>query len=538
MQPRASCMQLQILKPVVAISSYLKHIKKCLPVKRFVHRHPQSNLHFAMPETPAPLVSDKIPVQYVGESKSAIEQNGGFEPALVSQSNDDRIANSNFTTVVFVEITTEQFTMNQADSLQNAEPTSIELEDAESADDGFDRVEDAVAAIKAGKPVIVVDAKDRENEGDFICAAEHITPEIINFMLRHGAGVLCVPMTAEFADRLELYPAVANVPNNTPFHTNFLVQVDHIDSGTGVSTENRARTVRELANPNSQPSDFMKPGHISPLLAKEGGVLRRAGHTEATVDLCRMAGLQPVGCLIEILSPSGSGMANGPELQEMAREFDIPIITITRLIRYRREREQLVKRVVEVPIKTADYGTPSFVAYEVQHEDQEPLAIVWGDLSSVEAPLIRMHSSCFTGDVLGSLRCDCGDQLHMAMTMISKEGAGAVVYLPQEGRGIGLVAKLKAYELQDQGFDTVEANLKLGFKSDLRDYMVGLQILKDLGLKKIRLLTNNPKKTGAFEKWVDLKVVEQIPIIAPCDTHRKKYMDTKRDKMGHSLPKE
>lgn len=431
--------------------------------------------------------------------------------------------------------------MNHPDGGPIADINNEVLIDEESDEfdvhDEFDHVEDAVAAIKAGKPVIVVDAKDRENEGDFICAAELITPEIVNFMLRKGAGVLCTPMVKEFADRLELQPAVVNASNDTPFHTNFLVQVDHVESGTGVSPENRARTVQELANPKSKPTDFVKPGHISPLLAKEGGVLRRAGHTEATVDLCRMAGLQPVGCLIEILSPSGHGMASGEELFAMAKEFDLPIISITRLIRYRREREQLVKRVVDVSIKTEDYGEPRFIAYEVQHEDQEPMAIVWGDLHSVEAPLIRMHSSCFTGDVLGSLRCDCGDQLHMSVEMIHKEGAGAVVYLPQEGRGIGLVAKLKAYQLQDQGYDTVEANLKLGYKSDLRDYMVGLQILKDLGLKKIRLLTNNPKKTGAFEKWVDLKVVEQIPIVAHDHEHRKKYMDTKRDKMGHNLPK-
>lgn len=246
----------------------------------------------------------------------------------------------------------------------------------------------------------------------------------------------------------------------------------------------------------------------------------------------RLAGMRPVGALIEILSPTGSGMANLEELKQIAVEHDMKIISISELIRYRRQREQLVKRIVEVPIKTADYGTPSFIAYSVEHEEQEPLAIVWGDLQSVEAPLIRMHSSCFTGDVLGSVRCDCGEQLHMAMRMIHNEGAGAVVYLPQEGRGIGLTAKLQAYQLQDQGYDTVEANLKLGYQPDLRDFMVGLQILKDLGLTQIRLLTNNPKKTEAFEKWVDLKVVEQLPIIAEPDEHRARYMATKRDKMA------
>jgi len=400
----------------------------------------------------------------------------------------------------------------------------------------FDRIEDALKAIQNGEMVIVVDARDRENEGDFICAAESITPEMVNFMLRQGGGVLCVPMVEEDASRLHLGYAAGQSPNNTPHHTNFLVQVDHYTAGTGVSPENRAKTIQALADPHSKTEDFVKPGHISPLLAKEGGVLRRAGHTEATIDLMRLAGMRPVGALIEILSPTGSGMADLDELKQIAVEHDMKIISISELIRYRRQREQLVKRIVEVPIKTADYGTPSFIAYSVEHEEQEPLAIVWGDLQSAEAPLIRMHSSCFTGDILGSLRCDCGEQLHMAMKMIHNEGAGAVVYLPQEGRGIGLTAKLQAYQLQDQGYDTVEANLKLGYQPDLRDFMVGLQILKDLGLTQIRLLTNNPKKTEAFEKWVDLKVVEQLPIIAEPDEHRARYMATKRDKMGHKLP--
>ncbi len=400
----------------------------------------------------------------------------------------------------------------------------------------FDPVEDAIQAIREGRMVIVVDASDRENEGDFICAAESITSEMVNLMLRQGGGVLCVPMVEEEAQRLQLGPAAGQSPNTTVHHTNFLIQVDHVDAGTGVSAENRAKTIRALADPATKPEDFVRPGHISPLLAKEGGVLRRAGHTEATVDLMRLAGKRPVGALIEILSPSGSGMADSRELKAMANQYNMPIISISSLIRYRRQREHLVKRVAEVPIQTRDYGTPTFIAYQVAHEEQEPLAIVWGDLQSVESPLIRMHSSCFTGDILGSLRCDCGDQLHMAMEMIAHEGVGAVVYLPQEGRGIGLTAKLQAYELQDQGLDTVEANLRLGYKADQRDFMVGLQILKDLGLSSIRLLTNNPKKTEAFEKWVDLKVVEQLPIIAPPEKRREKYLATKRDKMGHALP--
>ncbi len=412
-------------------------------------------------------------------------------------------------------------------------PENSEQDDQEI---DYDRVEKAIQAIREGRTVIVVDASDRENEGDFICAAESITPEMVNLMLRQGGGVLCVPMVEEEAQRLQLGLAAGQTPNTTVHHTNFLVQVDHLDAGTGVSAENRARTIRSLADPTSKPEDFVRPGHISPLLAKEGGVLRRAGHTEATVDLMRLAGKHPVGALIEILSPTGSGMANSEELKAMATQFEMPIISISSLIRYRRQREHLVSRVAEVPIQTRDYGTPTFIAYKVEHEDQEPLAIVWGDLEAVDAPLVRMHSSCFTGDILGSLRCDCGEQLHMAMEMIAQAEAGVVVYLPQEGRGIGLTAKLQAYQLQDQGLDTVEANLKLGYKADQRDFMVGLQILTDLGLSSIRLLTNNPKKTEAFEKWVDLKVVEQLPIIAPPEKNREKYLATKRDKMGHNLP--
>lgn len=397
-------------------------------------------------------------------------------------------------------------------------------------------IDEALEVIRKAGMVIVVDDADRENEGDLVCAAEMISPETVAFMLRYGAGKLCVPMTGELADQLHLSPMVDSSANETAFRTNFLTPVDHVTAGTGVSPENRAITIHALANPDASHRDFVKPGHIDTLLAKDGGVLRRSGHTEATVDLMRMAGLQPVGVLIEIISQKSSGMADREELHELADQFDIPIITIEQIIRHRRLRERLVKREVDVEIETSQFGRPHFIAYSVEHEDQEPLAMVWGDLSSVEAPLIRMHSSCFTGDILGSLRCDCGDQLHMAMEMIKREGTGAVVYLPQEGRGIGLTAKLKAYQLQDEGYDTVEANRKLGFKADHRDYMIGLQILKDLGLSRIRLLTNNPKKTAPFEQAWDLKVVEQVPIIAPPHQHRAHYMATKRDKMGHNLP--
>jgi 3,4-dihydroxy 2-butanone 4-phosphate synthase/GTP cyclohydrolase II len=394
----------------------------------------------------------------------------------------------------------------------------------------------ALAALKNGGMVIVTDEQDRENEGDLICAAEFVTPEMVNFMLRQGAGVLCAPLTEEAARRLSLSPIVDRDANTSLHQTPFLVPIDHRDSGTGVSAAARAMTLRSLADPKSAQLDFVKPGHVSPLLAKEGGVLRRAGHTEATVDLMKMAGLQPVGCLIEICSQRGSGMADSEELAEFSKTHNLPMISIADIIQHRRVRERLIRREAEVTIPTEDYGSPKIIAYKVEHEDQEPIAIVWGDLSTVDAPLVRMHSSCFTGDILGSLRCDCGDQFQQAIEMIVSEGVGAVVYLPQEGRGIGLVAKLKAYQLQDQGLDTVEANHRLGFKADLRDYMVGLQILKDLGLSKVRILTNNPKKTEAFEHWVDLKIVDQVPIVAPPHPLRERYLDTKRDKMGHRLP--
>ncbi|MFT5322832.1 MAG: 3,4-dihydroxy 2-butanone 4-phosphate synthase/GTP cyclohydrolase II [Planctomycetaceae bacterium] len=410
------------------------------------------------------------------------------------------------------------------------------MSEKESSPSDFSSIDEGIAALKQGRMVVVLDADDRENEGDLICAAETITSEQVAFMLRYGGGVLCVPIDGETADRLHLTPLVEEGSNSTTNRTHFLTPVDHVSAGTGVSADNRAKTILALADPNAKHTDFVKPGHVDILLAKDGGTLRRAGHTEATLDLLRMAGMRPAGAIIEILSQKTTGMADRAELLELAAKYDMPMITIDDLLRYRRLGERLIHREVEVSIDTGEFGSPKFIAYKVDHEEQEPLAMVWGDLSSVEAPLVRMHSSCFTGDILGSLRCDCGEQLHIAMGMIADEGAGAVVYLPQEGRGIGLTAKLKAYELQDQGYDTVEANHKLGFKSDQRDYMIGLQILKDLGLSKIRLLTNNPKKTESFEQTWDLKVVEQVPLIAPPVKQREQYMATKRDKMGHHLP--
>lgn len=398
-------------------------------------------------------------------------------------------------------------------------------------------IQQAIDALQQGGMIIVVDDEDRENEGDFICAAESITPEQVDFMLKIGRGTLCVPVAAEEAARLKLRPVVDESSNTAPNKTAFLRAVDHVSAGTGVSALNRARTIRALADPAAIADDFLQPGHVNPLAAMDGGVLRRAGHTEATIDLMRFAGKRPVGALIEICSQTSHGMADYAELQSIARKYEIPMISIEDLIKYRRLREQLVTRIVAVPMPTADFGSPTVIGYQVAHEIQEPLALVWGDLSKVDAPLIRMHSSCFTGDVLDSLRCDCGDQLRMAMKMIHAEGTGAVVYLPQEGRGIGLLAKLKAYQLQDQGLDTVEANHRLGFKADMRDYMVGLQILKDLGLNRVRLLTNNPKKTDAFVyTGVDLHVIEQVPIVAPPQVLRTGYMTTKKEKMGHVLP--
>ncbi len=398
----------------------------------------------------------------------------------------------------------------------------------------FSKVEDALEAIASGRVVIVVDDEDRENEGDFIAAAELITPETIEFMLNqsHG-GMFCMPIMPDLAQRLHIPPAVEN--NTAPHQTPFLVMVDHKSCRTGITAEERARTVRAIVDPETKPSDLVRPGHVPPLLAKEGGVLRRAGHTEATVDLCQLAGLTPAGVLIEILD--GTGRASREKLHQIAEQFDLPIVSIESLIRYRRRREKLVHRAAEADLPTK-YGPARIIMYSVDHEPgNEPMAITMGDLSTLDAPMVRLHSSCFTGDLLASLRCDCGDQLQMALQMIATEEVGALIYLPQEGRGIGLVHKLKAYALQDQGLDTVDANLALGFRADLRDYGIGLQILQDLGLSKVRLLTNNPKKVDAFViHGHGLEVVDQVPIIAPEEAARQRYLDAKRDRLGHRFP--
>lgn len=398
----------------------------------------------------------------------------------------------------------------------------------------FSTVPAAVDAIARGEVIIVVDAEDRENEGDFICAATKATPETVNFMITHGRGQLCMPILPDISQRLDLHPMVET--NTAPLGTNYTVPVDHRTCRTGITAAERALTVQSICDPNSKPSDFHRPGHLFPLVAKEGGVLRRAGHTEAAVDLARMAGLLPAGVLCEILDETGE-RANRDQLLHLAKKHHLQIISIEQLIAHRRVSEKLVSRAAEAKLPTR-YGEFQIIVYHVKYEAQEPVVLAFGDLTKVAAPLVRLHSSCFTGDLVGSLRCDCGDQLHMALEMISREGAGVLVYLPQEGRGIGLAEKIKAYALQDQGLDTVEANLALGYKADMRDYGVGIQILKDLNLTRVRLLTNNPKKTDAFiYGGFDLEVIDQVPILPTINEHNAAYLATKRDKLGHKLPK-
>lgn len=396
----------------------------------------------------------------------------------------------------------------------------------------FTPIREAVDAIAQGEIVIVVDAEDRENEGDFVCAAERVTAESVNFMLS-GRGEFCVSVLPDVCQRLEIEPLVRQ--NTSPLHTAFMTPLDHHSVRTGITAAERARTVRSIIDPDSTVEDFVRPGHVHLLLAKEGGVLRRAGHTEAAVDLSRMAGLAPAGVLCEILNAKGE-RATRDELRDLAIEHGLKMISIEQLIGHRRVNEKLVRRLDVTQLPT-HYGDFQLITYEVEYEQQVPIALMLGDATTAKkAPLVRMHSSCFTGDVLRSLRCDCGDQLHMALNQIGQEGCGALVYLPQEGRGIGFAKKIRAYALQDQGLDTVEANQALGFQADMRDYGIGLQILKDLGLREIRLLTNNPKKTEAFNlRSYDIQVVEQVTIEPQANRHNARYLATKRDKLGHHL---
>lgn len=396
----------------------------------------------------------------------------------------------------------------------------------------LDTIESAIEDIKLGKLVIVVDDEDRENEGDFIAAARNVTPEVINFMAKHGRGLICAPLPEDRCDELLLEQMVNN---NTALHeTAFTVSVDLLGFGctTGISAHDRAKTVQALIDPTTNPADLGRPGHIFPLRAKKGGVLRRAGHTEAVVDLARLAGFEPGGVLVEIMNEDGS-MARLPELLEVAKKFDFKIISIKDLIEYRLKRDSLIEEIVRVDMPTK-YGDFQLVAFKEKNSTNEHLALIKGTWEKDEAVLTRVHSSCFTGDILGSLRCDCGEQLHKAMKMVQAEGKGVILYMNQEGRGIGLLNKLKAYRLQEQGMDTVEANLHLGFQMDQRDYGLGAQILRQLGVTKLRLMTNNPKKRVGLIGY-GLEIVENIPIEVFPNPHNEKYLLTKRDKLGHEI---
>lgn len=398
----------------------------------------------------------------------------------------------------------------------------------------LDSIEDAIAAVQNGEIIIVVDDEDRENEGDFICAAECVTPDIINFMAKHGRGLICAPLVEERCEELGLDLMVGK---NTAVHsTPFTVSVDLLGHGctTGISASDRAKTIRALVNPDTKPEDLGRPGHIFPLKAKSGGVLRRTGHTEAAIDFARLAGFRPAGVLVEIMNEDGT-MARLPDLKNVAEKFNLKLVTIKDLIAFRLQNESLIKREIKVDMPT-NYGDFQLAAFRQTNSGDMHLALVKGEWKENEPVMVRVHSSCMTGDIFGSCRCDCGNQLHAAMEMVDKAGKGVVLYMNQEGRGIGLLNKLKAYKLQEEGLDTVEANLKLGFKMDQRDYGVGAQILRDLGVRKINLITNNPKKRAGLEGY-GLEIVESVPIEIPPNKYNEQYLKTKRDKMGHSILK-
>jgi 3,4-dihydroxy 2-butanone 4-phosphate synthase/GTP cyclohydrolase II len=396
----------------------------------------------------------------------------------------------------------------------------------------LDSIESAIEDIKQGKLVIVVDDEDRENEGDFITAAHNVTPEIINFMSKEGRGLICTPLTEERADELNLDLMVSN---NTALHeTPFTVSVDLIGHGctTGISAHDRAKTVQALIDPATKPQDLGRPGHIFPLRAKKGGVLRRAGHTEATIDLARLAGFEPAGVLVEIMNEDGT-MARLSQLKKIANKFQLKIISIKDLIEYRLKSDSLIEEITRVDMPTK-YGHFKLAAFKEKLTGGEHLALIKGEWKKDEPVLTRVHSSCFTGDILGSFRCDCGEQLHKAMQMVETEGKGLILYMNQEGRGIGLVNKLRAYKLQEEGMDTVEANLHLGFGMDERDYGVGAQILRHLNVTKLRLMSNNPKKRAGLSGY-GLEIVEIVPIEVQSNMHNEKYLLTKRDKLGHKI---
>jgi 3,4-dihydroxy 2-butanone 4-phosphate synthase/GTP cyclohydrolase II len=393
-------------------------------------------------------------------------------------------------------------------------------------------IEEAIEDIKNGKVIIVVDDEDRENEGDFLTAARNVTPEMINFMVTHGRGLVCAPLVEDRCDELGLDLMVQH--NSAQFETPFTVSIDLIGNGTttGISASDRSKTVMALVDPDLDPKLLGKPGHIFPLRAKKGGVLRRAGHTEAAIDMSRLAGFEPAGVIVEILNEDGT-MARLPELMKIAERFDMKIVSIEDLINYRLKHESLIEEIVEVKMPTK-HGDFKMKAFRQTTTGEEHLAIYKGEWSEEDPVLVRVHSSCFTGDILDSLRCDCGPQLGHALDKIEEEGRGVVLYMNQEGRGIGLVHKLKAYKLQEEGYDTVEANLKLGFQADQRDYGIGAQILRKLGVRKMRLMSNNPKKRTGLIGY-GLEIVETVPIEVECNVHNESYLQTKKDKMGHTL---
>lgn len=394
----------------------------------------------------------------------------------------------------------------------------------------FATIEEALAALHRGEIIIVVDDEDRENEGDFVALAEHATPVVINFMITYGRGLVCVPLSEDRARALDLQPMVQH--STDTLRTAFTVSVDHISTSTGISAAERAATVRALIDDHNLGKDFKRPGHVFPLIAKEGGVLRRAGHTEAAVDLARLCGSYPAGVICEVLNADGS-MARVPDLQLLAKEYGLFMITVADLIAYRKDREQLVHRAAEADLPT-QYGDFRIVVYRNSLDDKEHVALVMGKMDSSHPTLVRMHSECLTGDVFGSWRCDCGPQLHAALSQIAQEGAGVLVYMRQEGRGIGLVNKIRAYELQERGLDTVEANRQLGFAPDLRDYGIGAQILIDLGVRKMRLMTNNPRKISGLHGH-GLEIVERVALQVDASAFNEKYLATKKSKLGHML---